>query len=75
MHTIFSMKKIEMISKNMRADKAINLLARSMYKELINNGYSRIDVINFSRELINNINLEDRIITSSNEEYSLEKLS
>lgn len=60
------MNKIEIISKNLPTEKSIKLLAKSMYKELIKNGFSTIDIINFSKEVIDNIKL-------SHEEYSEQK--
>ena len=48
-----------MISKNMTKEKAIKLLAKTMYKDLLKNDFSNTDIINFSRELIENINFKD----------------
>lgn len=53
------MKRINMISKNMTKEKAIKLLAKTMYKDLLKNDFSNTDIINFSRELIENINFKD----------------
>ena len=48
-----------LILKNMDAPRATKVLAKSLYKELISNGFNNSDVINFSRELLENIILEN----------------
>lgn len=53
------MKRIAMISKNMTKEKAIKILAKTMYKDLLKNDFSNTDIINFTRELIENINFKD----------------
>ena len=30
---------------------------KSMYRELVNNGFSNLDIINFSREIIDNLRI------------------
>lgn len=41
-----------MIMQNMEASKATRILARTMYKEFVRNGFSRKDIINFSKEIL-----------------------
>jgi hypothetical protein len=43
------------ILKNMDATRATKVLAKSLYKEFIRNGFTNKDVINFCNELIQNI--------------------
>lgn len=47
-----------MLSKNMSNDKAIKLLAKTMYRDLLLNGFTKKDVINFCKEVIDNITPE-----------------
>jgi hypothetical protein len=40
------------ILKNMDTDKATKILAKSLYRELIRNGFTNKDVVNFSKEIL-----------------------
>ncbi len=51
------MKHLKLVTNNVSNDKAIKILARSMYRELVNNGFSNLDIINFSREIIDNLRI------------------
>ncbi len=51
---------LDIILKNMDAEKATKVLAKSFYKELVNNGFSNKDVINFSREILDHMASEMR---------------
>ena len=46
---------LNMIMNNMKPPKATKVLAKTMYKELRNNGFSNKDVVEFSRELIEHL--------------------
>jgi len=46
---------LNMIMNNMKPQKATKVLAKTMYKELRNNGFSNKDVVEFSRELIEHL--------------------
>ncbi len=43
---------LDIILKNMDTAKATKILAKSLYKELVNNGFTNRDIINFSREML-----------------------
>jgi uncharacterized protein Smg (DUF494 family) len=43
---------LDIILKNMDTTKATKILAKSLYKELVNNGFTNKDIINFSREML-----------------------
>jgi len=49
-----------MILKNMDTDKAIKILAKSLYRKLIHNGFTNNDVVNFSKEILDHIAQEMR---------------
>ncbi len=51
---------LDIILKNMDAEKATKVLAKSFYRELVNNGFSNRDVINFSREILDHMASEMR---------------
>ena len=51
---------LDMILKNMDTDKATKILAKSLYRELIRNGFTNKDVVNFSREIIDHMAQEMR---------------
>ena len=51
---------IDMILKNMDTDKAIKILAKSLYRKLIRNGFTNKDVVNFSKEILDHIAKEMR---------------
>ena len=42
----------DMIMKNMDADRATKILAKSLYRELRGNGFSNKDIVNFSKEMV-----------------------
>ena len=44
-----------MILKNMDTDKATKILAKSLYRELILNGFTNKDIVNFSKEILDHM--------------------
>ena len=51
---------LDIILKNMDTMRATKILAKSLYKELIRNGFTNKDVINFSKEILDHMALEMR---------------
>jgi hypothetical protein len=51
---------LDIILKNMDTSRATKILAKSLYKELIRNGFTNKDVINFSKEILDHMALEMR---------------
>ena len=51
---------LDIILKNMDTDRATKILARSLYKELVSNGFSNKDIINFSKEILDHMASEMR---------------
>lgn len=51
---------LDIILKNMDAEKATKILAKSLYKELVGNGFTNKDIINFSKEMLDHMSLEMR---------------
>lgn len=51
---------LDIILKNMDTTRATKILAKSLYKELIHNGFTNKDVINFSKEILDHMALEMR---------------
>jgi hypothetical protein len=51
---------LDIILKNMDTERATKILARSFYKELVSNGFSNKDIINFSREILDHMASEMR---------------
>jgi len=49
---------MDIILKNMESEKATKILAKSLYKELMSNGFTHKDIINFSREMLDHMALE-----------------
>ena len=51
---VFKSRRINLdtILKNMDTSRATKILAKTLYKELVNNGFSNKDIINFSKEMI-----------------------
>ena len=49
-----------MIFKNMDTDKAVKILAKSLYRKLILNGFTNNDVVNFSKEILDHMAQEMR---------------
>jgi hypothetical protein len=43
---------LDIILKNMDTEKATKILAKSLYRELVNNGFTNRDIINFSKEML-----------------------
>jgi nickel-dependent lactate racemase len=43
---------LDIILKNMDSTRATKILAKTLYKELVNNGFSNKDIINFSKEML-----------------------
>jgi len=51
---------LDIILKNMDTTRATKILAKSLYKELIRNGFTNKDVINFSKEILDHMAQEMR---------------
>lgn len=51
---------LDIILKNMDTTRATKILAKSLYKELIRNGFTNRDVINFSKEILDHMAQEMR---------------
>jgi hypothetical protein len=51
---------LDLILKNMDTDKATKILARSLYRELIRNGFTNKNVVNFSKEILDHMAQEMR---------------
>jgi len=51
---------LDIILKNMDTTRATKILAKSLYKELIRNGFTNKDVINFSKEMLDHMAQEMR---------------
>jgi hypothetical protein len=47
-----------MALKNMDKDKATQILAKSLYRKLIRNGFTNQDIVNFSKEILDHMALE-----------------
>jgi len=43
---------LDIILKNMDTSRATKILAKTFYKELMNNGFSNKDIIDFSKEML-----------------------
>jgi hypothetical protein len=56
------------ILKNMEPTKAVKLLAKTMHKEMLKNGFATKDIINFTNELLNQVILSNA--SSENIPYS-----
>jgi len=53
------MKHLKLVTNNTSGHKAIKLLAKSMYKELVKNNFTSVDIINFAKEIIENLHPVD----------------
>ncbi|HOJ14042.1 MAG TPA: hypothetical protein PLS81_05220 [Deltaproteobacteria bacterium] len=51
---------LDIILKNMDTSRATKVLAKSLYKELVRNGFTHKDIIDFSREMIDYVAHEMR---------------
>jgi hypothetical protein len=51
---------LDIVLKNMDADRATKILAKSLYKELIKNGFTNKDIVNFSKEILDHMSQEMR---------------
>ena len=51
---------LDIILKNMDTEKATKILAKSLYRELVNNGFTNKDIINFSKEMLDHMAAEMR---------------
>lgn len=63
-----------MIFKNMDAEKAGKILAKSLYKELLNNGFTNKDIIYFFKEMFNYMTYDIRKQHDSKESSSKDLL-
>ena len=43
---------LDMVMKNMDPERATKILARTLFKELRNNGFDHKDILNFSKEIV-----------------------
>ena len=53
-----------MIGRNLEPKRASKILAKTMYKQLIRMGFKEEDVIDFSREIIENLSTDYKIKNS-----------
>lgn len=60
--------------KNMDAEKASKILAKSMYKEFLNNGFTNKDIIYFFKEMFNCMTTDIRKQHDSKESNSKDLL-
>ena len=51
---------LDIILKNMDTEKATKILAKSLYKELMNKGFTNRDIINYSKEMLEHMASEMR---------------
>ena len=51
---------LDIVLKNMDTEKATKVLAKSFYRELVSNGFSNKDIINFSKEILDHMASEMR---------------
>ena len=51
---------LDIILKNMDTERATKILAKSLYRELVNNGFTNKDIINFSKEMLDHMSSEMR---------------
>ncbi|HQI02405.1 MAG TPA: hypothetical protein PLA18_14105 [Deltaproteobacteria bacterium] len=51
---------LDIILKNMDTERATKILAKSLYRELVNNGFTNKDIINFSKEMLDHMSAEMR---------------
>ena len=65
---------LDIILKNMDTTRATKILAKSLYKELIRNGFTNKDVINFSREILDHMALEMRRDATSEDSGKQDRL-
>ena len=65
---------LDIVLKNMDTPRATKILARSLYKELVRNGFSNKDIIHFSKEILDNVALEMRKEATSEETRTRDRL-
>lgn len=65
---------LDMILKNIDASRATKILAKSLYRELIKNGFSNKDIINFSKEILDHMSQEMRKEATSEESSKKDRL-
>ncbi|MCE5276087.1 MAG: hypothetical protein LLG43_13260 [Deltaproteobacteria bacterium] len=65
---------LDMILKNMDTNRATKILAKSLYRELIKNGFSNKDIINFSKEILDHMSQEMRKEATSEESSKKDRL-
>jgi hypothetical protein len=65
---------LDMILKNMDTEKATKILAKSLYRELIKNGFSNKDVVDFSKEILNHMAQEMRKEATSEDASKKDRL-
>lgn len=51
---------LDIILKNMDSDRATKILAKSLYKELVSNGFTNKDIITFAKEMLDHMSSEMR---------------
>lgn len=57
---------LDIILKNMNTERATKILAKTLYRELVNNGFSNKDIINFSKEMLDHMASEIKKQAESN---------
>ena len=67
-------RNLDIIFKNMDTDKATKILAKSLYRELIRNGFTNKDVVNFSKEILDYMAQEMRKEATSEDSKKKERL-
>jgi uncharacterized protein Smg (DUF494 family) len=65
---------LDMILKNMDTEKATKILAKSLYRELIRNGFTNKDIVNFSKEILDHMAQEMRKEATSEDSSKKDRL-
>ena len=65
---------LDMIVKNMDPERATKILAKTLFKELMKNGFSNKDIVNFSKEMLECMALEMKKNTSTEASNSKDRL-
>ncbi len=63
-----------MMLKNMDTDKATKILAKSLYRQLIRNGFTNNDIINLSKEILDYMAQEMRKEVTSKDSNKKDRL-
>ncbi len=65
---------LDILLKNMDTDKAVKILAKSLYRELIRNGFTNKDIVIFSKEIFDHMAQEMQKETTSKESTKKDRL-